>query len=307
MIGILLLLLTINRCGEGCDDPAPPLDTGEPEPACTIEVDETTPTQGAADADWRAPIEFYLSNPDPSATIETDVPGTLEVDGRHVIWRPDAPLTPLATYTFTLHFACGDVALEFTVSDLGLPLEAAPAGEVYSLSLIDGRVVRPYGIGGMAVGYIDPLLLGLTAEGDALQIVEAFPLEDPYVQDTCLATNRLDMDLSGSPYIEGDDLPFQFFKGDDVRTRIYGARLTGTIAPDGSSIAGMTLSGQTRAEAWSGLADDVCSLAESFGEPCVVCDHDEAELCLPVYIDQLVAERVDTVPLVEVAEDCPAE
>lgn len=57
-------------------DPYDDDDDGEIDPPCEVFVEETVPASDSTDAYYRADIEFHLSDPDPTATIVTTIPGT---------------------------------------------------------------------------------------------------------------------------------------------------------------------------------------------------------------------------------------
>jgi len=291
--------------------------------ACEVSVESTLPTTGAVDAYYRGDIEFVLSDPDATATIVTTIPGTQTVsaDGLRVIWTLSEPLSPSTSYSATLQYCGGDATIDFTTSSLGTALENPDAlvGNTYVLDLTAARIVEPPGIGAVLTGYLTTdILVGVTGvSATEIEMIGAIAVEDsnPPVQDVCEPTIDFPVaDFSESPFFE--------IGPQDTTLSVAGFAITigdllisGTIAANGTYFDGGVLSGTIDTRPLVGLVDDstnpdpntICDLAVSFGAACVACPEDGEPYCLTLVADQIYAEQVDGLTLVEILEETCAQ
>lgn len=318
---LFLSALVLMGCPGGDDkdtDTAGDLDSGSTAD-CEIEVEETVPATGAVDAYYRGTIEFRLDDPDPTAEIETDIPGVQSTNeaGDVVYWTPSEPLAPNTAYTATLHYCGGDAEISFTTSALGSEISDPQSlvGKTYVLDLQGARIVQPDGIGSVLTSYLtQDILVGVDAVTDTkIQMIGAIGAEDasPPRQDFCDPTIPF-------PEADFDESPFFVIGPEDTTLSVAGYAITigqleisGTFAADGSYFGGGTLSGTIDTRPLDGLVSDtgepgaVCALATNFGAECEPCPADGEAYCLNLVADQIVAEEVSATTLQVVAgNDC---
>lgn len=318
----LLLLPLLVACSGGDDkDTSTTGETGDPDEGCDVIVDSTLPASGAIDADYRAAIEFHLSDADPTATVSSSIAGTttLADDNETVIFTPSAPLAPSTDYTVTLDYCGGTVDLGFKTSALGTPISDTNVlvGKTFSLDLASARIVEPAGIGSVLSSYLtQDILVGVeTVSATEINMAGAIGKEDasPPAQDYCTPT----IDF---PVADFDEQPF-FQIGPQTTTlsvagysiEIGNLEITGTFAADASYFGGGTLAGTIDTRPLAPLLDDsgdegaICDLAVSFGAVCEACPSDGEPFCLTLVADQITAVEVEGTTLVEVIdEDCPS-
>lgn len=307
---LLPLLLT------ACPATDKPVDTDDVAPPCEVEIETTVPSSDAVDAYYRGNIEFHLSDPDPSATITTDIPGTLLIseDSETISWVPTAPLAPSTDYTVTLDYCFGSAPLSFRTSDLGTTM-VTPAdlpGHTYSINLgPPTRFVEPAGIGTVLASQLTQDILvgvqGFDTDGKILMI-GAIGKEgvEPAAQEYCDPSIPFPAaDFDASPYFQiGPETTTLSVAGYSVE--IQNLEITGTFAADGSYFGGGTLSGTIDTRPLAPLLDDsgnegaICDLAINFGAECQPCS-DGLNFCLTLVADQITAEGVDGLSLVEVS------
>ncbi|MFN7142401.1 MAG: Ig-like domain-containing protein [Myxococcota bacterium] len=317
----LLLLPLLVACSGGDDKGTDTAggDSGSDTNGCDVIVDSTLPASGAIDADYRAAIEFHLSDADPTATVSSSIAGTttLADDNETVIFTPSAPLAPSTDYTVTLEYCGGTVDLGFKTSSLGTPLPDTNVlvGKTFALDLAGARIVEPAGIGSVLSSYLtQDILVGVdTVSATEINMTGAIGKEDasPPAQDFCTPT----IDF---PVADFDEQPF-FQIGPQTTTlsvagysiEIGNLEITGTFASDASYFGGGTLSGTIDTRPLAPLLDDsgdegaICDLAVSFGAVCEACPSDGEPFCLTLVADQIVAVEVEGTSLSEVAgSDC---
>jgi len=311
----ILPLLTLVACS-GKDDSGETGGNGGNggDGACGVTVDSTIPSEGSTDAYYRANVEFALSDPDGTATITTDIAGHQETseDGLTVLWVLDAPMSSSTPYTATLDYCGGSVTLSFTTSELGTEMADTNSlvGRTYIVALADARIVEPPGIGSVLSSYLtQDILLGVNeVSGDSLGIIGAIAKADvsPDEQDYCDPTIPFPTaDFSAQPYFTvGPQTTTLSVAGYDIE--IGDLNVTGTFAPDGTYFDGGTLSGTIDTRPLAPLIDDsgdegaICDLAINFGAECEACPSDGQPFCLTLVADQILAEELDEVTLVEV-------
>ncbi len=302
-LGILALTLSATSC----DGKAPE--------ECVIITKSVYPADGAADAYYKAPIDFELSNPDPFAVITTDIPGeqTTNEDGKHIIWTPSAPLTPGQTYSASLEYCAGEIATTFTVSDAGSPITDPDAlvDQTYLFDLHSGRVPVPAGLGDVLIDNLSALILmGVqSVSGSSMDILGAVSILGESGQDYCSPT----IPFSGADFSASPDVSFGVASttliAAGVGVDVSDIVITGTFRPDGSAIEGMTFHGtiDTRplaplVDSGDGTEDAICLLAANFSAACVACPSDGGVFCLEIEADHIVAEVDPGTVVVEICE-----
>ncbi len=336
----LLPLLALGACSGGPDDSVTPHDSPAPHDSdsavdtatddsgvtddtatddtgghpCYVAVEATSPANGSTSAYYRSDIAFTLSDPDASAVITTAVAGhqATSSDGLTVSWVLDAPMDPSTAYTATLDYCAGSVALSFTTSNLGTPMDdpASLLGRTYAVDLASARITEPPGIGSVLSGYLTTdILLGVSAvDGGSLDMLGAVARADvsPDEQDTCSPTFPFPTaDFTAEPYFAvGPQTVTLSIGGYDVD--ISDLQITGTFASDGTYFGGGTLSGSLDTRPLSALVDDsgdpgaICDLAINFGAECIACPSDGEPYCLTLVADEILAEQVRRLTLVDV-------
>lgn len=313
---LFLSALVLMGCPGGDEkdsgDTAGDLDTSAD--GCEIEVEETVPAPDAVDAYYRGTIEFRLDDPDPTAEIETDIPGVQSTNeaGDVIYWTPSEPLAPSTSYSATLHYCGGDAEINFTTSALGTELTDAQTlvGRTYVLDLQNARIVEPDGIGSVLTSYLtQDILVGVETVSDTkIQMVGAIGAEDasPPRQEFCDPTIPF-------PEADFDESPFFVIGPEDTTLSVAGYSITigeleisGTFAADASYFGGGTLSGTIDTRPLDGLVSDtgepgaVCALATNFGAECEPCPNDGEAYCLTLVADQIVAEEISGTTLQQV-------
>jgi hypothetical protein len=86
-------------------------DSGEPAtaesvPDCEVIISQTDPFDGQSDQDWRDPFVFTFSEPDDTAQVLFDRPGTSWWDdsGTVLTFQSDQPLEPSAPHSVAIDF-----------------------------------------------------------------------------------------------------------------------------------------------------------------------------------------------------------
>jgi len=308
----LFPLLALVACGG--EDKSTDTGTGEVA-ACDITIVRTTPSAGATNAYYRSPVEFKLSDADPTATVTASFAGTTtrSADGETIVFTPDQPLAPSTDYTVTLAYCGGSAPLSFRTSDLGAAVDSSTlVGKAFSLDLANARIVEPVGIGSVLSSYLtQDILVGVqSVEGSSVQMLGAIGVEGAATptQDFCTTTIPFpEADFSQAPFFSiGPADTTLSVAGFDIT--IGQLNITGTIAPDGSYFGGGTLSGTIDTRPLDPLVGDtegaICTLATTFGVTCAPCADGEA-FCLSLVADQIVATGVSTGPIAPVAGgDC---
>lgn len=312
---ILLLPFLVTACAtDGKDDTAG--DTSNTNLECGVTVKETIPSQGSVTADYRAAIEFELSDGDSTATVVSDIAGTttLADDDQRVIFTPNEPLAPSTAYTVTLNYCGGSADLAFTTSDYGTTITDTSmlVGKTYELDLAAARIVQPDGIGSVLSSYLtQSILIGVTdVNSSDIQMLGAIGKEKvtPAEQDYCDPTIDFpSADFSAQPFFSiGPQTTTLSVAGYSIE--IGDLEITGTFKADGSAFAGGTLSGTIDTRPLDPLVGDagaICELAGSFGAACEACASDGEPFCLSLVADQITAEEVSGLTLVPVVgNDC---
>jgi len=282
---------------------------------CVIIVKSVYPEDGATDAYYRGVIEFELSNPDPTAVITTDIPGSqgTSEDGKSILWNLDAPLTPGSSYSASLEFCGGGASTSFTTSAAGQPLTDPDGlvGRLYQMDLRTAHVTAPPGLGEVLLEQLSAiLLLGVDGPvGATLPMTGAASVENQTTQDYCNLTVPLDdVDFSGSPDLSVRNDQFTLYA---VGTAIdvFDLAIDGTFLPDGSAMEGVSFSGTIDTRPLAPYVDDgdgseaaICELAVNFNTSCVACPSDGQEFCLQLAADRIHAPADPSATMVEVCE-----
>jgi hypothetical protein len=226
---LLFLPFLLTACPATGDDSKATDDTGPGtgDTSCGVTIDETIPSSGATDADYRAAIEFHLSDADSTATATSSIAGTTQLsdDSETVYFIPNEPLEPSTSYTVTLNYCGGSADLSFTTSSLGTPLSdpSILVGKTYSLDLAGARIVEPDGIGSVLTSYLTQVILvGVTSvDGSSIEMMGAIGAEgsDPPTQDTC--TETIDF-----PTADFSDQPFFTVGPQDTTLSVAGYDIT---------------------------------------------------------------------------------
>lgn len=284
---------------------------------CDVLVSRTYPSEGAVDAYYRSSVEFTLSEPDPTAIIQTSIPGaqSTSADGLTVAWTPAAPLTPNTAYSATLHYCHGDVTVNFQTSDLGSPVvnPAGLVGAVYKLDLAGARWVEPAAAGPLLAAELADRPLYLTVSGLSGTTIDLYgemgravrPSTEP---DYCLPT--LDFpstSFTASPHVEVATAGPVAFTLEGLRASATDVSLSGDFSADGRSTGGGSISAlvDTRAldSLFGGGAGALCQTLGSLGVNCQACG-DTEPYCVRARIDGIVG-AVDTAALIPIAgTDC---
>ncbi len=294
----------------GCTDIISPVET---EPTCDTTIPETWPVDGDPGVYHRSPVEFTLSEPDPSAAVIAEQ--TTRNDGLTVVYTPTDPLDPLTTYEVGLEYCRGTATIDFTTSELGQDLQGEfdLEGRVYLADFNTVRHVTGDGVADVISTFLGDyvLLEVIEASEHVLQLRVALAIEDSegFVQDPCGVT----VDL---PEADFNAMPYFIHPTRDVELIAFGVEMqmndfsaSGTFAPDASWIGGIaitvTLDTRQAAQMLGVHEDDICLLAENVGLACQPCS-DGQPYCGTLIMDDLSAEEVDTpvTEIVELPEEC---
>ncbi|MCB9795265.1 MAG: hypothetical protein H6741_21390 [Alphaproteobacteria bacterium] len=303
------------ECGPAEPDTARPTDSDFRD--CYGEIRETSPRDGATDAYYRGPVEFRLSDHDPSAELRVEgVPGRSGFDADDpelVRFTPDAPFEPSTAYTATLDYCGGqEASIGFTTSSTGSPVPSAElAGRSWVVDLQSGRVVEPAGAGAVVENYLDVgLLIGVSAaDDDRLTLLLAPESTDRRgLQDLCAPTSELIVDYSEDPSFS--------FGPQDASLPLGGGSLAlqdmvleGSVRPDGEGLQGVTLSGVWDTRPYVDLVEEggepgaLCDIAAGFGVRCEPCASDGGTYCVTLRFVDLTAEPASA-EVLEVTGDC---
>lgn len=273
----------------------------------------TYPSSGATDHYYMDPIEFYLSEPDASATV-SGIDGSTSVseDGKTITFTPTS-LAPATSYTVTLDYCAGTVELSFTTSALGTEVSDPNSlvGNTYNVNLADANIVSPAGVGSILGSVLTtPILLGVTEVGATMEMLGAIGVEGGTTQDYCTPS----IDFPTATF----DNPSFAVGPQDTTIDVAGATIpigqlavTGTFAADGSYFGGGTLSGSLDARDIAAALPDLgydaqglCDLLVSFGAACAGCDDGET-LCLEIVANRITADKVDGTLVEVTGSDCP--
>ncbi len=275
---------------------------------CGVEIRETFPAADSVGFYHRGVVEFHLNKADDTAVLKIQgVAGLSSLNDRNdiVSFVPDAPLDPSTSYNVRLDYCTGRAEMSFATSELGGSVPASVLeGKTYSFDMASGRLVVPEGVGAFLQEYIESGILVSPVEvsGGEVQLLSAAPTQDdPNQQDFCRSTRTNAGSYSAAPFFEVGPvdltLPMSGYEM-DVQDHFF----SGTFAPDGSSIGGVTLAGSMDTRPLVPLLfegeDDpnaICDFLTGFGVTCEACDGDPVgSYCLPYRLVDGMAEEVAT-------------
>jgi len=298
--------------GDDDDDDATPGDDDDDDATPDAVITDTSPAQGATDAYYRADIYVEFSDAVSNAACALEGPGGAIITGTTTLSGNDTALTfdpygasdtdhlePSTAYTATLSWGAGSVQqLQFSTSDVGTPL-ADPGNDVvgndYVLDLGSMAFIQPPGVGSLLAQYIADVhwVFHVQALNDGAQRAEliATYVQDAggsYEQDLCCPTATLDDEtLWINPYLEaGPSDAILVIEGYDAA--FLDTYIAGTFEPDGSGIAGVTLTTEMDTRALDALIDPhakvgaACALLASLGISCQACSDGSGDYCIPI-------------------------
>jgi hypothetical protein len=317
------LFLCLLGCGDKSPSDGSDGDSGGSGTAdCAVTIGATVPEDGAKDHYYLDPIRFMLSEPDGSAEVVTDVPGTTTTEdgGATIVFTPDAPLAPSTSYTVGLDYCRGTPSIGFSTSSYGAALDPSVEleGQVYALDLTSGDFTQGQSAAELLNAiFTRHVMFELEAiEGDELTVLVAMSktADAPLEQDLCARTIRLEgLDISGVPYFSLD-INELVFGAQDGELRFTRFLVDGTISADGGRIGGISFSATMAVDEISNVLPDVggvealCQIAENLGIPCETCPTDDFALCITISAEHLLARSqdlsIEEVTEAGLAEDC---
>lgn len=320
---MFVVLPMLHACSEDFRKPNPigGADTADEAEPCDVTVDWTWPTNGSTGHYYQDPVEFWLSAPDPTASIEAPVEGTTEVleEGQLLRFTPTVPLEPDAQYNFDLDYCGGRPGLSFQTSPAGLPLADAREliGKVWVVDLGSGRFVEGEAAGELLNGVFGrALLLSVVAvDGGLIQLwgtVSTKDFRDGRIeQDECFRTVSLELPDSELPDFRFETEGFSFPAFENELT-LAALNVFGTVHPEGTALDGVkwsvSVSGSELAELLPGIdtAAEACEFAADLGVECTPCPDTSGEVCISVSADRMQAPQT-SITLVEILENNVAE
>jgi hypothetical protein len=298
--------------------------TGGPPGECNVELTDTLPESGT-EACFNSAVEFEVAGDDVTGTVGladaggADVPGSTSsvenANGVTLVFTPQAPLAPSASYTATLDYCLGTETLSFTTSAYGSPLDDAGAlvGGVYVVDIRNPALARfnkPKGVSAILQPQLSRLIaLQVLAPTTATAITMRLAVLDEAgkAQDACVPTVDFEQGtLDGAAFQIGPKDVTLFVAGDAVD--IGNLVATGSFAPDGASFgcAGFTGLVDTRPLVpllgqKDSPPDFICELIGGYGAECVACSDGEA-LCLDLEVDHASGIRNDDLPIAPITD-----
>jgi hypothetical protein len=284
-------------------------DGGDGGDGCDVTYALSNPVPDSTTHFYLDPIEVSLSDADPSVRIElSDASGaavagsrSFSADGRTAIFTADGGLAPSTVYT--VHMSVCDGAnngeAAFTTSALGEPLVVDLTGATYAVNLAEARFLQPAGVADLLLGSLENnLLVGVLGTTDrSIDMMGALDAGGSGLQDSCTPSIAFPAGTFADPAFEVGpadvSLPLA-----GVPITMFGMRLSGAFAADGSFFGGGRLEGQLDARDLAPLLgdllgvtdpDEVCALMVGFGVTCGACDSDGAAYCIEVLADQITA------------------
>ncbi len=296
---------------------------------CTTQVG-LFPAPNTTNAYYRTVIEATFTGAGaefeaPTITVtgpDGEISGQSELVGNRLVFEPDSPLSPAASYETSVSYGCAggteSATASWTVSEVGAPTSLGDlVGNAYSLDIASARFVEPPGVGPALATFIDfELLLGVESVDDtAGEIVIVGAVADdetPGVQAACEQTIAFPAaDISENPYFQlGPQTLTISVQGEDIT--IEDLFVAGSFAPDGSYIDGAVLQGTVDTRPFATLVDPeggenaVCELVEGLGLPgvaCIDCPDGTGAFCLDIEADSIGAEAVPT-PIDPIPDPC---
>lgn len=289
-------------------------DVTPPTPTTCEVVSNLSPADGSTGVFVDTPVTVDVTGVDPTFDIDvtqggTPVAGSGSFSGNTFVWTPAVPLMPSTTYVVDATWCSGQqtFSTDFTTSAIGSPTDTfSLVDTTYEIDLSDPGVVwvQPAGVGALLGSQLDgiPLLMGVqNATASNLEVIVAIGAEgsNPPVQDECSETTTSSTDFASNPFFDDLELSFPL-----LGVPFGPLPLSGAFSPDGST-AVLSLQGSIDTRplvpllAPGGADDEICNLMLAFGVNCVTCPTG-GDFCLPMHIENLVAEELPSTVLVEV-------
>ncbi len=299
-----------------CAEPeTTPTDTAQTDPVtCDTTIQETWPQAGAVDVYYRDTISFTLTEPDATAQVVADFEGVQSVseDGLVVSYSPTDPLAPSTDYTVALDYCHGNAEIAFRTSAFGEPLDEGLDlnGYTWGFTLADAHSVEPAQVGELAANFFsNTLLLGVVdVDGETVDMRMAVATAGADTQDWCAQTFDIQGIALDGPYFDTSvrDISFDAY---GTTFTLYDGQVWGTIAPDGTALAGARVGGLLDGVpiAETNLAGDIdalCAVVANLGGECVVCPSGDWG-CFAFEMDRIEAVQVEAA--VESIEDASAD
>jgi len=296
------ILLMATFIAVGCEHE---IDDDPREPTCTTTIVSTYPADGATNFYYRDAVEFYLSDADPTAKVISEIEGEQYVseDGLTILFLPDQALEPLTTYQVGLDYCHGSPSISFTTSELG--------GEITSLEDVEGNTYvfnldhARYTSGEQAA----KALLAIFNKEVLIQILEATEnsiamrgavgetIDGVVGQDLCYRTLDLaDLGVESADfYYEDAELIIDFYETELSFLNLW---LSGTFAPDGSWIGGVSLVANVDVRGISetmglGTPEDICTFSAELDAECQPCSNDGEAFCIEIAAEKISAVAVN--------------
>lgn len=273
-----------------CPSPTDSADTVE-EDVCTAEFNKVFPEDASTGVYIRTPLQFYLTQPDPSAQIATDIPGHMETseDGRVLSWIPDDPLQPESSNSLTLNGCFGSASTHFQTSRAGQPLESDLQGRTWLLQFKQGRADTP------STELLAPYLLGYVRMEVLRQTSTALTLRSTYSRDASFAE---ECEVAQQFAVFNEAPNFTTIPSNLAFPHLYHAQLSGTFTPDAKRIEGIHITGQwdVRDLEADGLntqgetPEHLCGILAAVHLPCTPCDDGEP-LCMELSASLIPADE----------------
>ena len=274
-------------------------------PTCGTTIVATYPVDGSTNFYYRDAVEFYLSDADPTAVVDTEIAGEqyTSEDGKTILFVPDQALDPLTEYEIGLDFCHGNPSISFTTSELGS--EIASFNEIEGNTYVFHLEAARYTAGGevaaalLAIFNKDILIqiLEINTASIAMRGAVGESIGGVVEQDICYRTidlEELGVD-SADFYYEDAELVMDFYH---TELSFLNLLLSGTFAPDGTWIGGVSLFANVDVRGLSetlglGTADDICTYANELDSPCQPCSNDDEEYCIYIAAEKISATAID--------------
>jgi hypothetical protein len=301
-LGFVVLCATACHPGDADDDTDDPAGG-----TCDVRVLSALPPDEAEEVYFGTDVVYRLSEADPTATITVVeqasgalVPGTSVVTDTSVTWSGDAPFEPNTGYVSTLTYTCGEEIDRWSTSGAGGPVQDPYSlrNNVYSVDLTEGRWVQPYGIGPI----MNALLVGVEILVSPTDVSTTIDMRGALGdgngnQDLCEPSVEFPQAAFEDPSFSVETPRLDLSVG-DTAAGIDDFTLTGSFAPDGSTLEGVTVGGSIDTRALVPLIDGSSDAAfcqeidVTLHVSCEECADQSGPYCLALLIDSITAEQV---------------
>ena len=320
------------------DDSTPnDADSGDPVEDCMTVPEEISPKDGKSGVYWRdtlkvtftepvATASFALSGASADTGVEAHEPALIESwneTNQIVELSPQGWLRADTSYalditvceaTYTSTFSTGSYGngLEFDESEL--------EGRVYVVELDEVDFTEPAGFGSFLALYLDiPILIGVEevgSTGTSLELLGAqgrLKNDGTYTQKYTETVDEVKYTVATWPF---EDVTFDdpYFSGtasmirlgySGVEIPVHDFHLEGTFSSDGTSFGGAKIWGLGDTRNMAPLFDEaddpnyVCDLVSGAGVACEACPDDGEPVCLFLKGENITAEYLDYIELIE--------